>query len=101
MTINADLLELQQMAATMPPESDGSLAALETIPAIYAFLATCARQDGDDEGDAVELFCRFDGATAPAARSIAAVLKALGYRAAADRLFMIAGKRKHDLRPLK
>jgi hypothetical protein len=95
-----DLLELQRMAAASSPESDGSLSALETIPAVYGWLIACARQDGDDEGDAVELFCRFDGATPDEARSIAATLQALGYTVAASRLREIAGRRKHDLRPL-
>lgn len=95
-----DLHKLRRLEMAAP-QSGSDLSALETIPAIYGWLIACARQDGDDEGDAVELFCRFDGATAPEAREIAAVLDRLGYRAAASRLREIAGRRKHDLRPLR
>ena len=102
MTIASDLLELRRMEAASSPESDGSLAALETIPAIYAFLATAARSEGNSsEADTVELFARFSNTSAPEAREIAAVLARLGYTEASARLRMIAGKRKHDLRPLK
>jgi hypothetical protein len=93
-----DLKELKRMEAAAP-ESESGLEALETIPAVYAWLITCARQDGDDEGDTAELFARFDDATAPEARAIAATLRRLGYLAAADRLREIAGRRKH-LKPL-
>ena len=95
-----DLEELKRMEAAAP-ESESGLEALETIPAVYAYLATCARQDGDDEGDAVELLARFDEATAPEARAIAATLRRLGYVVAADRLREIAGRRRHGLAPLK
>jgi hypothetical protein len=101
MTIATDLIELRRMEATMPPESDSSLSALTSVEAIYAFLITCARSEGGDEADTAELFCRFDGATAPEARSIAATLGRLGYTVAATRLREIAGRRRRDLRPLK
>ena len=96
-----DLLKLQAMAAASSPESDGSLAALTSVEAFYAFLITAARSEGGDEADTAELFCRFDGATAPEARSIAAVLGRLGYTEAATRLREISGRRRRDLRPLK
>jgi hypothetical protein len=101
MTVEADLLELRRMAAASSSESDGSLAALTSVEAVYAFLITATRSEGGDEGDVVELLCRFDGATAPEAREIAAVLGRLGYTVAASRLREIAGRRKHDLRLLK
>jgi hypothetical protein len=99
MSVEADLLELERLAAASSPESD-SLAALTTIPAIYAFLITCARHDGDDEADTAELFARHSGATAAEARATAETLRRLGYGVAAKRLFQIAGRRKHGLAPL-
>jgi hypothetical protein len=101
MTIASDFCTLQAMAAASSPEHDGSLSALETLPSIYAFLATAARSEGSDEGDACELLARLNGATAPEAREIAATLARLGYTEAATRLREIAGRRRHDLRPLK
>jgi hypothetical protein len=95
-----DLAELKRMEAASP-ETGSDLSALETIPAVYAWLITCARQDGDDEGDVVELFARHSGATAPEVREIAATLRRLGYVVAANRLREIAGKRTRDLRPLQ
>jgi hypothetical protein len=64
-------------------------------------LIACARSEGNSsEADTVELFCRFSNTSAPEAREIAAVLGRLGYREAADRLKQVAGRRRHDLRPL-
>lgn len=88
------------MAAASPAESDGSLAALTSVEAIYAFLITAARTEGGDEADTAELFARHSGATAPQVRATAVTLRRLGYRTAAERLYQIAGKRKHDLKPL-
>jgi hypothetical protein len=95
-----DLDELKRLEASTP-DSGSDLSALETIPAVYAYLITCGRADHDDEGDAVELLARFSGATAPEARAIAATLRALGYVVAADRLRQITGQRRIDLRPLQ
>lgn len=100
MSIKSDLVELQRMEAAAPEHGGSDLSMLETTEEVYGWLIANARADGDDEGDAVELFCRFDGATPDEARSIAATLKPLGYRAAAERLYQIAGKRKHHLKPL-
>jgi hypothetical protein len=101
MTVASDLAELQAMAAASRPESDGSLSALETIPAIYGWLIACARSEGNSsEADTVELFCRFSNTSAPEAREIAAVLGRLGYREASARLREIAGRRRRDLKPL-
>jgi hypothetical protein len=99
MSTGADLAELRRLEAAAP-QSGSDLSALQTAEELYAWLITCARQDGDDEGDKAELFARFSGATAPEVRDVACTLRRLGYRSAADRLFHIAGRRKHDLRPL-
>jgi hypothetical protein len=98
-TVVDDLIELKRLA---PEHGDGGtdLSGLQTAEELYAWLITCARQDDQDEGHAVELFARHSGATAAEVRRIAGVLKALGYAVASDRLLQIAGRRKHDLRPL-
>jgi hypothetical protein len=96
----ATLTELLRLEATIAPDSGSDLSALESTAEVIAWLITCARQDGDDEGDTVELFARHSGATATEVRDIAATLRKLGYVVAADRLKLIAGRRRHDLRPL-
>jgi hypothetical protein len=101
MTVSSDLAELQRMAAVSPPESDGSLSALETIPALFAYIATCARGSDRDEADDVEVLARLAQLTPDEVRECAGTLRALGYVVAADRLKQIAGRRRHDLRPLK
>ena len=53
-----DLLKLQAMAAASSPESDGSLAALTSVEAIYAFLITAARCEGRSEADVHQVPCR-------------------------------------------
>ncbi|SHN87165.1 hypothetical protein [Bradyrhizobium erythrophlei] len=93
-----DLAELTRLDAT--PDTGTDLSVLETIPAVYAYLIACARADHDDEGDACELLARHSGATSSEVRSIAATLRRLGYRTASDRLRLIAGRRRRDLRPL-
>lgn len=94
-----DLEELRRME-TASRNSDSGLEALTTVPAVYGYLIACARRDGDDEADTVELLARHSGAAAPEVRDTAATLRRLGYRSAADRLFQIAGRQKHNLRPL-
>jgi hypothetical protein len=94
-----DLEELRRMESASR-NSDSGLEALTTIPAVYGYLITCARNDGDDEADVVELLARHSGATASEVRGIAATLRRLGYRSAADRLTEIAGRRRFGLRPL-
>jgi hypothetical protein len=94
-----DLEELRRME-TASPDSESGLEALATVPAVYGYLIACARHDGDDEADMVELLARHSGATASEVRDIAATLRRLSYGVAADRLREIAGKRTRDLRPL-
>jgi hypothetical protein len=96
----ATLAELRRLEATMSPEAESGLAALETLPAVYGYVISRARADGDDEADMCELLARHSNAPPAEVRSIAAVLRKLGYRRAADRLHLIAGRRKHSLAPL-
>jgi hypothetical protein len=101
MTVSSDLAELERMAAASSPESDGSLAALTTIPSLFAYIATCARSEDRDEADDCETFARYAGLTPDEVRHCAGTLRRLGYVVASDRLFQIAGRRRRDLRPLK
>jgi hypothetical protein len=101
MSIKSDLAELQRMEAAAPEYGGSDLSMLETIEELYGWLIANARADHGDEGDTVETFARFSGATAPEVRNIAATLRRLGYRTAADRLKQIAGQRRHDLAPLR
>ena len=100
MTVASDLAELEKMSP-LPPDGDTSLAALTTIPSLFAYMITCARSEDRDEADDCEVFARFTQLTPDEVRECAGTLKALGYVVAADRLKQIAGRRRHDLRPLK
>jgi hypothetical protein len=100
MTICADLDELRRLEAAAP-KFDSNLSALQTAEKLYAWLIANARADGNDESDVVEIFSRFSDATAPEVRAIASTLLRLGYTAAATRLREIAGRRKHDLLPIR
>jgi hypothetical protein len=96
----ATLTELRRLEATMSPDADSGLQALGTVEAVYGWLITLARQNGDDEGDMCELLASHSGAPPSEVRAIASVLRRLGYVVASDRLRQIAGRRRHDLRPL-
>jgi hypothetical protein len=82
----AQLDELRSMEAAAPEYGGSDLSMLETIEELYGWLIANARAEGDDEGDTVETFARFSGATAPEARRVATTLMALGYTTAAERL---------------
>lgn len=101
MSVSSDLIELKRMEAVAPEHGGMDLSGLQTAEELYAWLITCARAEGGDEGDIVELFAQFSGATAPETRAVASVLRRLGYVVASDRLRRIAGKRRHDLRALR
>ena len=98
---SADVAWLLHLEKTTPAPDDDELAPLTTTPALLAFVATQARTEGDcDEADAVELIVRCAGFTPRDVRASERVLRRLGYRAVADRLREIAGRRKTSLRPL-
>jgi hypothetical protein len=99
MSVEADLATLAEMAP-LSPDADSALAALPTLASLFAYLIACARSEDRNEADDCEVFARFAQLTPDEVRECAGTLKALGYRAAADRLFMIAGRRKHSLAPL-
>ena len=87
------------MLEAQEPISD-ELLPLTTIPEIIAYVVTSCRADGTDEGDIAELLVRASGMLPVAVRRAEKVLRPLGYRAVADRLSEIAGRRKHSLAPL-
>jgi hypothetical protein len=99
MTVASDLIELKKMEATTDVDAS-SLAALSTFGSVFAFAAAAAHAEGRDPADEVELLARHSELSAPEVRTIAASLRQLGFKAPADRLKLIAGKRRHDLRPL-
>jgi hypothetical protein len=86
---------------TAPSYGAADLSVLETVDEVLAYVVADARAAGDDEADAVEMTVRHAGMTAPEVRQVAATLRRLGYRTAADRLFAVAGRRQHGLKPLR
>jgi hypothetical protein len=77
----------------MPAHSD-DLVALRSIPAVLAFVAQKARDDGEDEADNVEAVLKAANVTGPDLRKARRVLARLGYSAVSDRLGELAGKAK-------
>ena len=96
----ADVAELRRLEQQAAPDTDSGLQALRTLPAVYAYTISIARQNGSDEADAVELLARISDAPPSEVRDVATVLRRLGYRVASDRLRRIAGRTRRDLRPL-
>jgi hypothetical protein len=94
----ADMAEIARLDAVVPQSDD--LAPLTDLPQILAFIATAARQAGDDEADAAEMVIRAADVPPDAVRRSAAILAAMGYSLVAERLREIAGRRKHKLKPL-
>lgn len=100
MTVASDLTELEKMEAAMSKVDASGLAALPTFASVFAYIAAAAQAEGRDPAHDVELLARHSNTSAPEARRIAASLRKLGFKAPAERLFMIAGRRPVDLRPL-
>jgi hypothetical protein len=100
MPVRADLAELEEFAATSPNIDGGDLQALQSVPEVLAYLATYARAQGRDEADDVEVVARFTELSPNDLRHAQAVLRPLGYTKVCDRLKQIAGRRKHELKPL-
>src|SRR5438309_4150132 len=101
MSVDAETVEqLRSMAAALPGDAGGDLTPLESIPEVVGYVIACARQEGRDELQDVELVVRGAEISPADLRRAEAVLRPLGYVAVADRLRQIAGRRKHTLRPL-
>jgi predicted alpha/beta hydrolase len=99
MTVTAaDMAELARLDAVVPQNDD--LAPLTDVPQVLAFIATAARQAGDDEADAAEMTVRAANVPPGTVRRSAAILAAMGFTVVAERLREIAGSRKHSLRSL-
>jgi hypothetical protein len=95
--IAADLERLRSMADVEPSDD---LQPLTSPEAVLAFYAAFARAENLDEGDVAELLVRGAGMSPAAVRASERTLRRLGYGKVADRLMWLAGRRKHDLRPL-
>jgi hypothetical protein len=103
MSVKANLAKLRSLEATMVPDHDApELSALETVPELLGYLVSVVRSaGGTDEADWVEVFCRHVDMSPAKAREYERPLRALGYRAVADRLKTIAGRRTKTLVPLQ
>jgi hypothetical protein len=100
MTVASELIELKKMEAAMPEIDASGLAALPTFAAVFAYIAAAATAEGRDPADDVELLARHGELSPSKARTIAVSLRQLGFKAPADRLRLVAGRRRHGLRPL-
>ena len=102
----ADLAEVQQQIAQMGEAREinsSHLVSLQTIPQVLGFFFRETVQDGADEDvavDHVELLVRSVALTPDEVRRSEAVLRRLGFASVAARLREIAGRRRHELRPL-
>jgi|SRR5580704_12842424 hypothetical protein len=94
----ADMAEIERLDAVVPESDD--LQPLQSVAEVLAYTATAARLAGDDEADAAEMVVRAASVPPDTVRRSAAILQAMGFTVVAERLRMIAGKRKHKLKPL-
>jgi predicted alpha/beta hydrolase len=100
MTVTAaDMAELARLDAVVSEVDD--LRPLTSLPEILGYVATAARQAGDDEADHAEMVIRAANIPPDTVRRSAAILAAMGFTVVAERLREIAGKRKRDLKPLR
>jgi hypothetical protein len=92
---------LQAAEAEPPPTGASDFDALQSIEQVIAFaFRRFADEDPASACDWTEMLVRSVGLDAPTVRTIEATLRRLGFIELADRLRLIAGKRKHHLRPL-
>jgi hypothetical protein len=100
MTISAaDLVKARDLAASVPDAGDMSVC--DTVEEVIALTIANARQDGDSEADSVELVIRLAEMTPAAVRRSELILRALGYVEVCGMMRRIAGRRRHDLAPLR
>lgn len=81
--------DVARIRAAMPAHSD-DLVALRSIPAVLAFVAQKAREEGEDEADNVEAVLRAADVFGADLRKARRVLVRLGYARVADRLGELA-----------
>jgi len=99
-----DAAMLEQMRAKVDAMPDGSgvdLTPLTTSAELLAFCATTSRAEGWDECDMCELVVRLSPMSPDTVRDAVRVLEPLGYRDVCARLRQTAGRRKHELAPLR
>jgi hypothetical protein len=96
----ADIEQARTAAATLRDHDRQDLSALETTEAVLGFMIACARSQGANEVDWVEIIIRAAGMSPDQVRSYERTLRRLGYLAVADMMRQIAGRRKRDLRPI-
>ncbi len=101
MTVSNDLAELQKMVAAGTDVDTTGLATLTSVPAVVAYVAASAKADHRDPSDDCETLVRHAQLSPGEVRAIAASLRRLGFKAPAERLFTIAGRRRRDLKPLR
>lgn len=105
MTVTAEVYrDLMEAAAAEPPLTGANdLEPLQSIDQVlsFAFRRFCDEGDVESALDMTECLVRSLDLDAPAVRRIEATLRPLGFVELADRLRQTAGRRKHDLRPLR
>jgi hypothetical protein len=92
--------ELDALRSLADVEPSDDLQPLTTPEAVIGYFVAYARAEGLDEADLAELLVRGAGMSPAAVRASERTLRRLGYGLVSDRLREIAGRRKHDLRPL-
>jgi tRNA A58 N-methylase Trm61 len=85
--------DVARVRAAMPAHSD-DLIALRSIPAVCAYVAQKAREEGADEAEHVEAVVRAAEVSRADLRKARRVLARLGYVAIATRLGELASKAK-------
>jgi hypothetical protein len=99
----ADVAEALKHIETAGEVDASRLAGLQNIAQVLGFLYREAKADTDDVEaacDSVELVVRSIPLTPAEVRKAGHTLRKLAFTSLADRLKLIAGRRKHDLRPL-
>jgi hypothetical protein len=96
MSVETDLAELRRLAKTTPALDAGDFAAMESLAEILGYLATCARQEGCPEADAIEVFVRAADFTNHEIRAAERKLRKVGFRLVADRLRELAPRTKRQ-----
>jgi hypothetical protein len=96
----ADIAEVRRLVDEPPAHDAADFSPLESAPAVIGFTIACARAEGEDEVELVELVVRAADLSPDAVRGAERILRPLGYVQVCDMLRKIAGRRKHSLVPL-
>jgi hypothetical protein len=91
----AEIEDFRAQVDALPENATDHLLAITEIPELIAYVVHVAREEGEDELEAVELIVRA-GETSPDDRKRSqAVLKPLGYLAVAALLGKLARRKRH------